>query len=180
MSKLTDMQKKEVHRMIAVVVADKLSIHRDRLIEECLIFPGIGSDVLLAEFMMLVQHNVLASDSTTGNLSPGPRFHALLNPELLTTAAPLLEVDYRIKGVRFTQSEIDQLRYELVPMTDVVDMRHPPSLVRRSYTIKGVEFTQAELARLFSLLVVKGAATQSGGGYQTPHGYPFLYAGQHR
>lgn len=128
----------------------------------------------------MIRKDFLDMDVHTRKVSQGPLFQTLMQDASFSSGLPLLEVDYRIKGVRFTQAEIDQLRYELVPMTDVVDMRHPPSLVRRSYTIKGVEFTQAELARLFSLLVVNGAATQSGGGYQTPHGYPFFNAGQRR
>lgn len=132
------------------------------------------------ELEELIHNDILKMDAVTRKVSQGPRFHTSMQSVLVKDDIPLLEVAYRIKGVSFTQSEIDQLRYELIPATNAADARYPSSLVQRSYTIKGVEFTQAELARLFSLLSVTGAASQNGGGYGTLSTHPFSDANWRR
>jgi hypothetical protein len=132
------------------------------------------------ELEELIHNDILKMDAVTRKVSQGPRFHTSMQSVLVKDDIPLLEVAYRIKGVSFTQSEIDQLRYELIPATNANAIHQPSSLVQRSYTIKGVNFTQSEIARLFSLLSVTGMAAQSGNGQEGPHYHPFFDVNQRR
>ncbi len=157
MDKLTREQKNKLYLVIADALVGDRCIYKDRLLDTCCAsLPEITREAAWDNIWPLLDQNVLESVMAGYQINFGPRFHALREPELLEPSVPQLEVELRIKGVRFTKQQHVRLRDELrIVVAPLKDTMVGYMLIQQSFTINQLEFTFAELKDLMIMIDIE-------------------------